>query len=271
MKIEAKVLDILRLATPTEETLELPDNIERSLYVKVAKTVEAMGGEWDKSKGTHYFNYYDPAEALENAISTGEVTSERTKFQYFATPEAVLEMLYIHVADKIDIGTRVLEPSAGSGAIAGLIRGCYGNLIDLDVCEFNARLRGKLDRQGFNVVAEDFLSYYPDKPYDVIIANPPFSKGQDIEHVTHMIECLKDGGVLVSVMSNSVMFVNDKKTKEFRELVKKHGGEFEEVSAGAFKDSGTNVASCIIWLCKDASQDEKILPKLIQSTVMNLN
>lgn len=266
MKVDAAVLDILKQSTPTEDTLELPANIERSLYVKVAKTVEAMGGKWNGK--SHFFTYYDPAEALESVLETSEVTSEKQQFQFFATPEDVIGMLYPHVADKIDIGTRILEPSAGEAAIAGMLRGCWGNLINLDVCEFNKRMRERLVKQGYNVVAEDFLSYYPDVPYDVIIANPPFTKNQDIEHVTHMIECLRDGGVLASVMSDGVRWKTDKKTKAFRELIEKHGGEFERVPAGAFKDSGTNISSCIVWLCKDGSKEDKIIPQLMQTTVL---
>ena len=39
--------------------------------------------------------------------------------------------------------------------------------------------------------------------YDRIIANPPFTKNQDIDHVMQMWNFLKPGGRIVSIMSNS--------------------------------------------------------------------
>ena len=68
----------------------------------------------------------------------------------------------------------------------------------------------------------------------------------DIHHVTHALKFLKPGGKLVSVMSASVIFRENKLTKEFRDLVESRGGFFEKLPDGSFKESGTMVRTVIV-------------------------
>ena len=70
--------------------------------------------------------------------------------------------------------------------------------------------------------------------------NPPFTKGQDIKHVNHALQFLKPGGKLVAIMAG-----NDK-SKWFDSLEWCY--EIEDVPAGAFKESGTNVATIIVTI-----------------------
>ena len=78
--------------------------------------------------------------------------------------------------------------------------------------------------------------------------NPPFSRGQDIEHVTKAIEIAER--VVGAVTSASVMFRNDNKTVAFRELVASYGGTIEELPADSFKESGTGVNTCLVIVNK---------------------
>lgn len=81
--------------------------------------------------------------------------------------------------------------------------------------------------------------------------NPPFENGQDIIHTLHGWEFVKPGGTLVSILAAGVKFRSDKRTTAFREWVEEHGGELEDIEAGAFKASGTSVATVMLTIHKD--------------------
>ena len=67
----------------------------------------------------------------------------------------------------------------------------------------------------FNLIGDDFLLNNR-KKYSKIIANPPFSKNQDIDHILEMYNCLKTEGRLVSIASESWVDGNQQKQKDFK-------------------------------------------------------
>jgi hypothetical protein len=87
--------------------------------------------------------------------------------------------------------------------------------------------------------------------YDAALMNPPFERGQDCEHVRHAWGFVKPGGALVAIMGAGVMFRNQRPYSEFREWAESLGGEFVEIPAGAFKESGTGVATVMLTLYKE--------------------
>ena len=139
-------------------------------------------------------------------------------------------------------GMRVLEPSAGLGAIArpAAARGAQVNCIELD-----HRLAGKLREAGFTVQAADFLEVAPVPEYDRVLMNPPFAGQADIRHVTHALGFLKPGGVLVAVMSAGAEFRTGKTAETFRKLVAGGGGRIERLPEDAFGASGTSVRTVL--------------------------
>src|SRR5690606_5224314 len=106
-------------------------------------------------------------------------------------------------------------PSAGKGNIADAIKEAEPQA-DLDVIEINSRLRDILEAKGHNIVGYDFLEYNEAK-YDRIVMNPPFEKGQDIDHVKHAYDLLKPVVRIVSIMSEGPFLRRDKKAAEFRD------------------------------------------------------
>jgi len=108
---------------------------------------------------------------------------------------------------------------------------------------------------GHHLLAEpDFLKYQTTLRYDRIVMNPPFEKQADIDHVLHAYELLEPNGRLVSIMSTSVTYRDNQKTKEFRafmgELPKVPGlhGHIEHNPEGSFKEAGTTVNTVTIVL-----------------------
>jgi hypothetical protein len=145
-------------------------------------------------------------------------------------------------------GDILLEPSAGHGAIINAMV-TDAKLKGLIINELNPNAIIVLEKQGFLPMKGDYLTldvsgYNP----TVAIANPPFSKQQDIDHVNKMLDdCTRK---VVSVMSASVKWRENKKAVEFRARVESLGGRFIDVPAGAFKSAGTNVATviCVVSL-----------------------
>lgn len=236
MKVTNDVINVLANCTVSGNNLCLGDiQLERKLYVSVDKVLKALGGKWNRKAGAHVFDSC-PNEKIEQLLYTGEYTDVKKEFQFFETPQPLAQRL-IHMAC-VHSGETVLEPSAGQGAIA--------KFIDCDVIELNESNRTILLKAGFFIVGNDFLQF--NNQYDVIIANPPFSKQQDIDHVNHMLDLAKR--CVVSVMSASVLFRDNKKTVLFRERIENLGGEITPLPDDSFVTSGTKVKTCVVKVIK---------------------
>lgn len=234
MKVDNEAIAVLADSTIDGNKLYLPPTqLERTLYVKVDKALKAIGGKWNRSAKAHLFDE-DPAELVEQLLQTGEVVDAKKEFQFFETPETLAESL-VRTAEIKD-GMVMLEPSAGRARIAQFMPGC-------DVIELNPDNRKYLEERGFDVVHDDFMSYQPDKRYDVIVANPPFSKQQDIDHVHKMLDM---ADTVVSVMSASVLWRENKKTVDFMKRVESLDGMVYQLPDETFKESGTLVKTCVV-------------------------
>lgn len=166
---------------------------------------------------------------------------------YFPTPGGLVGQML----DQAELapGARVLEPSAGSGAIADAARDAGHSV---DCIERHASLCEVLDLKGHTVTNGDFLECQPQEraAYDAVIMNPPFENGQDVAHVRHAWGFVRPGGVLVAIMGAGVMFRQDRRYSDFRAWADDLGGEFVEIPAGTFKASGTGVASVMVAIRK---------------------
>ncbi len=219
--------------------------LPRDLYEAVNKVLLALGGKWNRSQRGHVFEG-DPRDKIAEALSAGEAVDVKKTTEFFETPRVVAEML-VEIAE-IRPGMKILEPSAGRGAIADLVRERCPNC-KIDLVEIEESNRKALKEKGYKLAGKDFMKYKK-KGYDRIIMNPPFSKQQDIDHVRHAFGLLKPGGRLVSVMSPGVKFRENKKTLAFRELMDQHGGQSWDLPPESFKESGTGVGTIIVMLNK---------------------
>jgi hypothetical protein len=151
---------------------------------------------------------------------------------YFPTPREIVERM-VAEAD-IEPGMTVLEPSAGKGNIADVIREMVPGA-ELACIELQWMLTEILGLKGHRVIGDDFMRHTG--AWDRIIMNPPFERGQDIEHVQHAYEQLKPGGRLVSIMSSGVFFRKDRKAEGFRAWLDEVGGWGYPLPEGAFYTS----------------------------------
>lgn len=249
MQIESEILTILSSSVVIGNAIQLPGQLDRKTYVKTDKVLTALGGKWDKKTKGHVFPF-DPSDALDGALMTGTFINRKQQYQSFYTPREVAEALVRR--SKLDVGGLcILEPSVGTGQLAEVIREHMQDShtllgIDIDPVALNTARAA-----GFDVIESDFLTY-SDFGYDRIIANPPFTRGTDINHVMHMYESLLPGGRVVSVMSERVVWATDRKTEVFREFVESVDGEIHGLPEGSFKESGTEIKTVYVVLDRAA-------------------
>lgn len=158
---------------------------------------------------------------------------------FFETPKHIAKQL-INIAS-IKHNEKILEPSAGNGAILKHLP-MIPHIDSVFCYEINPTRYNILKLNGNNVIGRNFLECK--ETFDVIIANPPFAKMQDVDHVNHMIKCAKRK--VVSVMSAGTLFRKDHKTIDFRNRIERLGGVFHKLPILSFSDAGTNVNTIIV-------------------------
>lgn len=167
---------------------------------------------------------------------------------YFPTPKAIIQKM-ISFAN-IQDGDKILDPNLGHGAILDVVLESFPNC-DAKGYEVNYSLADICELKGYLLDRTDFLQVEPSPVIDAVLMNPPFENRQDCLHVMHAYKFLKPGAVLVSVMSNGWRFANDSKSQAFREFFDTHGTHCEDVEAGAFKESGANIPTCLVVITKN--------------------
>lgn len=241
MRIDDEVLAVLSAAETTGNNLVLTGQLDRELYERTNKVLEAAGGKWNRKAKAHVFEA-EAAERMDQIILSGLVEVPKDEFNYFPSPPAVVERL-MDLAG-VEHGMRVLEPSAGQGAIASACA-TAGAVVDcFELMEANHRILNNDDRLE-KVVRGDFMEAAPDAVYDRVVMNPPFAKQADIKHVLHAHRFLTPGGLLVAVMSAGVEFRTDARTTAFKAFVDDRGGHIEPLPENSFKASGTGVRTVI--------------------------
>lgn len=195
----------------------------------------------------------DPVQEARQALMGQKIPG------FFETPEALAERMVQEAG--LSKGEKVLEPSAGLGRIANAAADVVGKE-NVDVIERNATMQGSLTAQGFNLVGTDFTEF-DGGPYDVILMNPPFEKGQDAEHIRRAYGMLKPGGRLVAISGEGIFFRSDAKSTEFREWLDDLGGTSEKLPEGTFKESGTGTNTRIVnvgreWTAADYAEVDRL-------------
>jgi phospholipid N-methyltransferase len=172
---------------------------------------------------------------------------------FFPTPLPVAEQLVTLAC--IEPGHRILEPSAGSGNLIDAILQSSGN-VQLSYCEMNCflldLLREKYDGKDFvHFAGRDFTELDPAHSglqFDRIVMNPPFERGQDIDHIFHAYRMLAPKGILTAIVSAGVFHRKDKKTLGFRKLLEQSQAFVQQLPGDAFKSSGTMTQCTIVRL-----------------------
>ena len=231
--------------------------------------IEHKGGYYDAGRDTGKPRYdtpqalalwglLEPASAEDRAAEELRRKIEALQFAkipgYFPTPRAVVLQM-IEAARLPDEPCSICEPSAGAGAILDCLREAAPRGPRF-IWERNSTLRQILEAKGFALYGDDFTagpeSNLP--PVDRVLMNPPFENGQDIDHVRRAFSMLRAGGRLVAIMSPGAFYRSDAKARAFRDWFDDLGGECNHFPAGAFKESGTDVATVLVVIDKESQK-----------------
>lgn len=167
----------------------------------------------------------------------------------FPTPPALAQRMVDLAA--IPCGGRLLEPSAGTGALLAGLPGllpfpaaCRQTWCHVDAIDNDPQLVARLRASGLahSVVLADFLNHPREPICDSILMNPPFQHAVDIHHIRHAAHFLKSGGTLVAICAGG-----PRQHEKLRPWVEELRGRWEPLPAGTFASSGT--AANTVLLC----------------------
>jgi hypothetical protein len=194
--------------------------------------------EMDRAKGFYY-----ATQKKNSRTKSAEGTD------YYATPEPV-GLVMTRLADARE-GEKMLEPSAGHGAIARWFRTDAERTAIEPSSELNSRLAlvfqdGDIKRQTFedlNIVNK----------YDAIVMNPPFGTGGKtaIEHLEKAFNHLRDGGRVVALIPEGAMA--DKRLDAFLNAANADVKPIAKTSSGDDIYVGDKITS-FAWVGKGRSQ-----------------
>jgi len=219
-----KVAALLRDNPETKITNAVVNALAREVYGAAAgnarDTYDAVEAGMNKHITESGIDLKRPESALAQLLAITDRMPRQNRrdemqveLQQFSTPPAEA---YVAVrAAAIKPGMSALEPSAGTGNIATLMR-LAGAWVETN--EIDARRRSLLESLGFkayNVNAEQLDNLLePGKEYDVIVMNPPFSAtGGRVKahktkfgarHVEQALFRLKKGGRLVAIVGQGM-------------------------------------------------------------------
>ncbi len=246
MRIPENILSIPSNCRTEGNVAYLPEGqLERKTYEAVNKCLESIGGKWNRKAKGHVFDE-DPAELLDALVVSGELVDMKKVFQFFPTPRVIGEqMCDLAELDKVTRQCSILEPSCGNGDLADAI---YERNTNLICNELNRDMAICLGDKPYTCMFGDFLRMELDKvvKFSRIVMNPPFSRQQDIDHIYHAYSMLEEGGILVSIISESPFFRSNRKSTDFCAWLRLVDVEITDLSAGAFRESGTMVKTRIL-------------------------
>lgn len=243
-RLDESVLAALMSTCVSGCTARLTRKLSSKVFPKVDAAMNALGGHWRSATQCYEFAS-DPTESIATAIACRAILTDRD-YEFFATqPPQVARILELA---ELAPGQRVLEPQAGDGAIAVAIAEIVG-LDNVDCYELMPRNVERLRELGFPVAEPvDFLSVQPDRSYDAVLLNPPFSQGRDIAHTLHALKFVKPGGRLVALLSTTWRHAGTAPARAFQTLLREMDAATEDVPDGAFKAVGTLVPTVIVTI-----------------------
>lgn len=244
---EWSVEEILKHCTLQDNVLKLPDvQLNKKSYAEAKKWIEEAGGRWTGGK-VQGFTFPFRADRVFAILHEGRRCNLQQEFQFFATPPELARWLVSLVG--VSRNDKILEPSAGTGAIVdAILHTCPECGVDcFELMPENQELL--LRKEGVNLIGEDFLQSQVGG-YTRIIANPPFSDNQDVNHVMEMYRRLAPGGRLAAIMSRHWTFAQESVCADFRQFLQDHQAQVIDIPEGAFKSSGTGISTVAVVIDK---------------------
>lgn len=150
---------------------------------------------WHSAGGAFFICAQDLALCNVSPMSTPKPKNER---EFFPTPEGVVTLLVDVAHDRFEPDSarrpRVLEPSAGNGAIVKEIV----KTTNWQVTAVEPHNHQPGEVTGDVTWHKETIEEHQGDGFDLVLMNPPFSKAQ--EHITTCLQKVRPGGLLVSLV-----------------------------------------------------------------------
>lgn len=170
----------------------------------------------------------------------------------------------------------ILEPSCGKGNIIDYYKEYYKNkssrymaydkkvedYITFDAIEINENLINTCRGKGINIIAKDFLTFEPNRFYDLIIANFPFSNSVDHALKSIQIQERIGGQLLFIINKETIQNTYSNKRKELVDLLEKYNADIEYID-NAFTDAErqTDVSVALVYMNIPMKNNETMFEK----------
>lgn len=230
---------------------------------------EDVGGKENDRAIVSNSSDYDRAKAFYYA--RGKKTSKNKAAEgvdYFATPEPIGYKM-VEWAGLKD-GDRVLEPSAGHGAISRF----FSPNTDNTIIEPSSRLapQAQMNTDNAKLINGYFEDLYIGNKYDAVTMNPPFGTGGKtaVEHVAKAFKHLRNGGRVIAIIPRGAMA--DKRFDAWYESDDAKDAHMvgEVLLPGVtFERAGTKVATRIVII--DKGGESQGVKRIDLSRINNIN
>jgi hypothetical protein len=262
--IDERTRSILGAAHIDGTHLRLPDRLSPTEYSVVKQVVQALGGSW--TRNVQAFTFARDTDV--NALITGLLSEGRTPLSaraadgFVSTPPDLGERLCAWPCTDLawlPPGARVLEPSAGHGALVGAILRVNPQVAVTAVEPDRRRaLALRNSHDGVRVHTSTFEEFAADaqaggERFAAVVMNPPFAVPGNraiwIEHILLAWELLAPGARLVAVVPASLTYHQGRQHQDLRELTATYGGH-QPLPDDTFAAAGAGVRTCILWLTR---------------------
>jgi predicted RNA methylase len=279
-RISPRVLAALRGAVVGHDHVDLGvQQLPREVYLEAAAVLEIVGAKWHTGRKRHLFTQTWDPDMFADVLATGEAPPANP-LSYFATPRPVsadlLNTAELRNAIRRVRPVRVLEPSAGTGALALAVAEFWADwargqppeatlelgLIEVDPrrCRIlRATLAPKIEallpgRITVVVLEGNFLEMTGGQ-VDAVLMNPPFSLPGDRcawwSHLRHAFRFLHPHrGVVGCIAPTAWRYQKGPEMLAAIEAIST--GTAWDFPRGAFSESGTGIVTCGIVLTAPA-------------------
>ena len=187
-----------------------------------------------------------PADIIRTTLEVGNVPNPKDH-DFFPTPPDGAAYMCKRAAG--DLADYILEPNAGAGAIVAAALKAFPKA-QITAVEYDP-LNCALLRHHYptvKVIEADFLTWTPDREYDLVLMNPPFSaNGGYAAHIQKAMACLRSYGKLYSITAANLLYKSDKAHKAFLAQVAEWEGQVEDFE---FEFADTGVKTMLLDLTK---------------------
>ena len=213
--------------------------------------------DYDRAKGLYYGRGKKTAK-----------TKAAEGVDYFATPEPIGYKM-VQWAN-VKAGDKILEPSAGHGAISRFFSPTTENTI----IEPSGRLapQAQMNTENAKLINGVFEDLHISNKYDAITMNPPFGTGGKtaIEHLSKAFRHLREGGRVIALIPRGGM-ADKRFTKWYESDEAKNAHMVGEVLLPnvTFERAGTKVATRIVII--DKGGESQGVKRIDLSRINNIN